>query len=87
MLLLGAARSAPAQIVNTLSGFTDVPGWSGLTEATFARSGGNTDVLTQRSTWSLSLGGAHMVEREEIRELNEPRRAQRLSTTSSGTAI
>jgi hypothetical protein len=34
----------------------------------------------QRSTWSLSLGAAHMVEREVIREVDEPSYAQRLST-------
>jgi putative salt-induced outer membrane protein YdiY len=168
LLLLGAARGASAQIVNTLSGFSEVPGWSGVAEATFTRSGGNTDVLTlgtaakvqwqspvtpqsawrqrirllggvsrtevngdevvdssmahvrdlirlrswlstlaftqiqrdrfqrlrsrmlvgagfqvdpvQRSTWSLTAGAAHMVEREEIRDSNAPLYAHRLST-------
>lgn len=168
VILFGVVRSAPAQIVNTLSGFSDVPAWSGVAEATFAQSSGNTDVLTlgaagkvqwqsparpesawghrvrllggvsrtdvngntavdssmghlrdlhrlrpwistlafaqiqrdrfqrlrsrllvgagfqfdpvQRSNWSLSLGAAHMVEREDIRDVNEPKHAQRLST-------
>jgi hypothetical protein len=168
IFVLATARSAPAQIVNTLSGFSEVPGWSGVAEATFAQSGGNTEVFTlgtagkvqgqrpvrpdaewrhrvrllggvsrteingdtavdssmghlrdlhrlrpwlstlaftqiqrdrfqrlrsrflvgagvhlepvRRSTWSLSLGAAHMAEREEIRDLDEPRTAQRLST-------
>jgi hypothetical protein len=46
IFVLATARSAPAQIVNTLSGFSEVPGWSGVAEATFAQSGGNTEVFT-----------------------------------------
>jgi putative salt-induced outer membrane protein YdiY len=168
VLLLGMATSTSAQIVNTLSGFSEAPGWTGSAEASLAKSGGNTDVLTvgtagkvqwqgpvrsqdawrhrvrllggasrtdvngnavvdssmaharhlyrlrqwvssvtftqvqrdrfqrlrsrvlvgaglqldpvQRSTWSLSLGATHMVEREEIRDAAEAQHAQRLST-------
>ncbi len=52
LLPLLAVGSASAQIVNTLRGFGgEDPGWSGEALASFARSGGNTDVFT------LSIGG------------------------------
>ncbi|MCA9727403.1 MAG: DUF481 domain-containing protein [Candidatus Eisenbacteria bacterium] len=46
LLLAGSGSVVDAQIVNTLSGFEDEPGWSGGAEARFAQAGGNTDVLT-----------------------------------------
>jgi putative salt-induced outer membrane protein YdiY len=61
VLLVTQATTAGAQILNTLRGFKEnEPGWSGIVDASFSATGGNTEVL--------SLNGSGQVQYREARE-------------------